>query len=501
MSGMKSIYDVHDFAVKWAEKFQNPSTLRNEISKGFAEECVDLGFRINSGKPFLKAYHNPQAFSDYTQLNRIIDQVDDFMLLGSTIYSKWRFITHWSDGEDLLSPENRQWFIIALSRLAYLSSNEHYCSVVFVGQVQKIRIISNNIGFGQNPDPGQEVEQHLTITANGGVWFSAYNYLGANEKYKRGRAERFTIPQEKTDRIFTAFKRYSSRIMEFFLDPDAGEWDLIMTDTAGREFTFSGMLCSDFEIDGINLSEMIRDALGIKNLFVFDGDNKPDKVERISIEYHRIKKINTKDRSGETQDYMEQLVIDRQSDTVEYIQKIGPGCNIIRKYQVGETVSGFLNRLNAEALFQETEGTPSSAENPSKNNDYTITVDFRKKPQLVIKGPFNKEGLPKDWPEFASKIDDFVRYYSFGDILNPSVYSKGKRQPGDYIFCSVKFTEDGKTYYYISDDETIKVGDIVVVPVGTDEHHAAAEVIDIEYFSEEKAPFPIDKAKHIIGRG
>lgn len=65
----------------------------------------------------------------------------------------------------------------------------------------------------------------------------------------------------------------------------------------------------------------------------------------------------------------------------------------------------------------------------------------------------------------------------------------------------MKFTEGGKSYYYISDDDTIEVGDLVIVPVGEYEHTATVEVVNIEYFSEEKAPFPIEKVKPIIGRG
>lgn len=33
--------------------------------------------------------------------------------------------------------------------------------------IQKIRIISNNICYGPGPSPKDEVEQHLTISANG----------------------------------------------------------------------------------------------------------------------------------------------------------------------------------------------------------------------------------------------------------------------------------------------------------------------------------------------
>lgn len=91
-----------------------------------------------------------------------------------------------------------------------------------------------------------------------------------------------------------------------------------------------------------------------------------------------------------------------------------------------------------------------------------------------------------------------MRFYGWGEILDPSVYRKFKRRAGEYMFCSVEFNEGGKRYYYISEDDTIEVGDFVIVPVGMDAHTATVEVVDIEYFSEENAPFPIEKAKYII---
>lgn len=43
-------------------------------------------------------------------------------------------------------------------------------------RIQKIRIISNNICYGPEPSQKDEVEQHLTISANGRVVLSRYNY-------------------------------------------------------------------------------------------------------------------------------------------------------------------------------------------------------------------------------------------------------------------------------------------------------------------------------------
>ena len=44
----------------------------------------------------------------------------------------------------------------------------------------------------------------------------------------------------------------------------------------------------------------------------------------------------------------------------------------------------------------------------------------------------------------------------------------------------------------------ISVGDYVIVPVGKDNHHSAAEVVKVEYFAEEDVPLPLDHTKHII---
>ena len=62
----------------------------------------------------------------------------------------------------------------------------------------------------------------------------------------------------------------------------------------------------------------------------------------------------------------------------------------------------------------------------------------------------------------------------------------------------VEFDEGYKSYYYIADEDNISVGDYVIVPVGKDNHHSAAEVAKVEYFAEEDAPLPLDRTKHII---
>lgn len=113
-------------------------------------------------------------------------------------------------------------------------------------------------------------------------------------------------------------------------------------------------------------------------------------------------------------------------------------------------------------------------------------------------GSFDKNGLPYAFEEFADAVFDFIRFYGWGEILDPSVYGKVKRRTTDYIYCSVVFEEGQKSYYYLTEDDSIKIGDFVLVPAGKDNREVVVEVVNIEYFSEDNVPLTIEKTKRII---
>ncbi len=84
------------------------------------KEMRKLGFEMDFGNAFMPVYGD--AINDEKDLNKVIDQIDDIALLGSAIYSKWRHYNHWAYcGEEILEPQNRAWFVLALSRLAELT--------------------------------------------------------------------------------------------------------------------------------------------------------------------------------------------------------------------------------------------------------------------------------------------------------------------------------------------------------------------------------------------
>lgn len=237
--------------------------------------------------------------------------------------------------------------------------------------------------------------------------------------------------------------------------------------------------------------------------------NPEDRVDKITVDYHRVTRINPKQPVNETMeyvtgeyatgDYSEQLIVDRKTESIEYIQNIGNGCKVCHKYQVEVKIKELLDDLDVDYLFKNIEGNPANViEKPNETKDYTITLDFKRGQQRVIQGTYDKRGLPDDWADFAEAVFNFMSFYGFGEILDPSVYGKDKRCQDDLIFCSVTFDEGYKSYYYISDDDSIEVGDLVLVPAGKDNHTTIVEVINVEYFSKDNTPLPVEKTKHII---
>lgn len=89
--------DVNAFAVKWFDKFRDIKTVSHEVEDpAFADECFSLGFEMDCGKAFETAYPDMKAFSDYRELDKIIDSIDDIHLLGCALFSRWRYFTHWA---------------------------------------------------------------------------------------------------------------------------------------------------------------------------------------------------------------------------------------------------------------------------------------------------------------------------------------------------------------------------------------------------------------------
>lgn len=482
---------VHRFAKKWSNKFRNPQTDYLELVDHYlADECDEIGFNLDGGVEFSKRYG--KAVFELKELEKIIHNVNDLEILGSAIYSRWRYFNHWSNNsEEILEVNHREWFILALDRLAKLSESS---PLKFEGEAKMFQLISNDYGYGPLPYPTEEIEQHLTINANGLVEFLAFNFGDGKGSHPSKRSKTISIENLSANRILNAVGEYFGRGYTEIFATDIGDWHLEIINTNDDSYFFKGSLCADLEIDGVNLSELIREQIPLNNLFLFDGNYQTDKVTRLTIDYHRVTEVKSK-----YLDYKESLSINRATETIEYLQAFDSGSTITQKFQVQGEVKKLLDSLYAESLFENFDDQlPDEIDGSHETKEYKIVIDFEEANQRTITGRYDKNGLPEDWSYFAEVVLKFLTSYGIGEMLDSTVYNKTKRRSDEYIYCSVTFGESYNTYDYLTDDDSIEVGDLVIVPVGKDNHQVVVEVVKIRYYQENKVPYPIDKTKKII---
>ena len=105
---------INAFSCKWRAKvFERSRDIEN---CAFADECDALGFHTDCGESFNRAF--PEIyFRDIDGFEKVVAEIDDIFLLGTAIFSYWRWFSHWNEFHDICGDEPRKWFILAFDRL------------------------------------------------------------------------------------------------------------------------------------------------------------------------------------------------------------------------------------------------------------------------------------------------------------------------------------------------------------------------------------------------
>ena len=141
---------IHDFAARYRDIYAKHNTTESDVSDNFPEQCFELGFEMDCGKSFMDLFqnmpfYNPDALAD------VISDIKDTMLLGSAIFSRWRYVTHWEESSSLLDDRNRKWFVIAFNRLAVIALKSYEKQFRFEGELRTcLQIISTTKEQSEN---------------------------------------------------------------------------------------------------------------------------------------------------------------------------------------------------------------------------------------------------------------------------------------------------------------------------------------------------------------
>ncbi len=138
----------------------------------------------------------------------------------------------------------------------------------------KIIIKSNNISYGPMPAFNDEVEQHVKIYRDGRVQISRFVYGSGIKRHGYIKAAKnvFKIPAEKAAWLLDLISGYfKDHDQEEWFATDIGDFQITITMEDGTKIRRKGSLNQDFEIGDDDLNSIIRETLGVDDLFLFNG--------------------------------------------------------------------------------------------------------------------------------------------------------------------------------------------------------------------------------------
>ena len=147
-------------------------------------------------------------------------------------------------------------------------------NVLFRGKIKSLCLSTSPCLFWKPPEYGDDLEQCLTITANGNVKVSRIISGGwDSDKENQTVNEKVKISPEDAAKILNRIRRYFSKEHDKFFATDVGSWDLKLTNTEGEVFRFSETTCvGDRRSSLSRVSKLIRQITGLEYVLGFDEE-------------------------------------------------------------------------------------------------------------------------------------------------------------------------------------------------------------------------------------
>ncbi len=463
---MEQREEIIRFTDRWIEEF-DIWNLKDISFPRMKKDCEDLGFILNHKKIVE------------------IDQIDDAEELGSLIYTQCENVLN--DPERMDEFDLWQWFVEALDRLSRIV---HGC---FFGIPKTIKIDSAPVFFNRMLTPGDEICQEIEINDSGKAKIIRTIY---KEKKEEIEVQEMQIDESAAKRVMEAFANYFSRKDAYEVRAeDAGTWTVEMINTKGQAYSYSGSLIRRFILlEDTDLSDLVRETLGMDELYVMDREAFADPIQSIIVEY--VHQIIPDTSSIKT--YDERLIIDRSNETIDLTRNDANGNRIQHIYHLKNIVKNVLNWFSDDELFYIDEETEPVYEDPDETRKYTITFVYKYSGKMIIEGKFYKNGLPDQYAEFAKTMISILEQYGSMEMLDPSLYKQVKKAPQYYMYYGVTFDGSKKIYHYLSGEVTLQKGDMVLVPAGKFDQISMAQVESVEIYRDDEVPYPVSRTKQVI---
>lgn len=135
----------------------------------------------------------------------------------------------------------------------------------------RFELVTLRLVAGAAYDSTEEVEQHLTISADGEIRFRANTYHNGPGRLGIGRVQDARIPKATVQEICRMLDTWLyMRGDETWSQPaDTGRWYLRVRFADGREQVQRGALTGAY-MEGMDIAQFVRERVPIEGLYLFD---------------------------------------------------------------------------------------------------------------------------------------------------------------------------------------------------------------------------------------
>jgi len=279
---------------------------------------------------------------------------------------------------------------------------------------------------------------------------------------------------------------------------DGESWELHVKYDDGRFLTFAGYISyPENWNDLLDLFEIEHDDKDYDE-DDYDYEDEEIRLKRFCITLERQNPFDAQGMEhGAHSNYSESWQLDHEKEQLIIKQNVGTNCAVTHQYDV-QSGMDWVFRSVQWCLESNDWNDTEKFDDDTGARFFDLTAEYYNGTIVHHQGIYNRVGMPEAlWIDLIDTIHNFIRFYGYGEMLDKGYFLRA-RKPDEIKYCSVSFYDGGDTYYYQTDDDTIEIGDSVIIPVGATNAESIGIVEEIDFFLSEDVPFPLEKTKSII---
>ncbi len=360
----------------------------------------------------------------------------------------------------------------------------------FHGCLRKFTLVSTTPERYQPGD--QNVRQKVSISDTGITTYTAYSFTEGHRLVESVNRI-FKISAEVTAELFSMISSYfgEEHLRLSFLE--GGQWEITLSGEQQESVNLSSSFFDGQDPQLSVMSQALRQALGIPNLYAFDGLTDPLETVTMTID----SKVSLPDTQA-LSSYHEEIILDRASESLRMTQEMGQAGESFREYHIPGKVCDLLDNLSRRlsAVSGNTE-TVHKMDTMASLQNYQLQFFFSRGIPVCFSGVFSASDFPATVQAFIYRLRKLLELFTPA-ALNSDLYAHPHLREGQKILCDVRFNEiENYPCYYLATDDSVQIGDDVTVCIGTQKLEVLGTILRKLYVSSEDVTFSLERLNKI----